>query len=70
VINIDCCEHCVAPKRHLYCHSHCEEYLRQRAEGEQRLVKKAAKMAVEDYFIDQKIKSVQAHLQKQKKMGK
>ena len=32
--------------------------------------KKAAKMAVEDYFIDQKIKSVRAHLQKQKKMGK
>lgn len=29
-MNIDCCEHCVAPKRHACCHSTCPEYKKQR----------------------------------------
>lgn len=29
---IECCKHCVPPKRYPGCHSKCEEYLRERAE--------------------------------------
>lgn len=29
---IDCCNGCVAPKRYPGCHSHCNEYIAERAE--------------------------------------
>ena len=29
---IKCCHGCVAPKRHLGCHDHCEEYIKERDE--------------------------------------
>lgn len=31
-MRIKCCVGCVAPKRHVGCHSKCEEYLKERAE--------------------------------------
>lgn len=31
---IKCCEHCVAPKRHVACWDHCPEYQAERAEYE------------------------------------
>ena len=31
---ITCCKNCVPPKRHLGCHSTCEQYLREKAEYE------------------------------------
>lgn len=37
---IKCCHHCVAPKRHTACWGHCPEYLKEKAEYEER---KAAK---------------------------
>ena len=27
---IDCCRYCVAPKRHVGCHSECKEYIEQK----------------------------------------
>ncbi len=33
---INCCHGCVAPKRHPGCHSTCPEYLKQRAEYDER----------------------------------
>ena len=27
---IECCHHCVPPKRHEGCHSHCPEYIEER----------------------------------------
>ena len=29
---INCCNGCVAPKRHPGCHGHCQEYLKEKAE--------------------------------------
>lgn len=33
---INCCNGCVAPKRHPACHDHCEEYQKEKAEYEER----------------------------------
>ena len=33
---IHCCENCVPPKRHVGCHSTCEDYLIEKAEWEQK----------------------------------
>lgn len=35
---IECCHHCVAPKRHPGCHGHCKEYAEERAKYEARKV--------------------------------
>lgn len=35
-MNIKCCKDCVAPKRHLGCHSTCSEYLTERAKMDER----------------------------------
>ena len=29
---IQCCKHCVAPRRHIGCHGHCDEYITERKE--------------------------------------
>ena len=34
ILGINCCRHCVPPKRHLHCHSECEEYKKEKAELE------------------------------------
>lgn len=33
--NFDCCKECVAPKRHVGCHSTCEDYLKCKAKHEE-----------------------------------
>lgn len=33
---IECCHHCVAPKRHTACWGHCPEYAKEKAEYEAR----------------------------------
>lgn len=33
---IKCCQYCVAPKRHPGCHGTCPEYLKEKAEHEER----------------------------------
>lgn len=33
---ISCCHHCVPPKRHTACWGHCPEYLKEKAEYEER----------------------------------
>lgn len=38
---IKCCKDCVAPKRHVGCHGTCPEYLKEKAEHDER--------AAEDY---------------------
>ena len=32
---IKCCQFCVAPKRHLGCHSDCPEYIEEKAQWEE-----------------------------------
>ena len=34
--SIECCHYCVAPKRYPGCHGKCPEYLKEKAENEER----------------------------------
>lgn len=35
-MNFECCKGCVPPKRHVGCHSECEEYLKDKEELKKR----------------------------------
>lgn len=32
---IHCCKNCVAPRRHLGCHSSCEDYIREKKDSDE-----------------------------------
>ena len=51
-MGIKCCKDCVPPKRHLKCHSNCEEYLKEKAKNEEVNKKKGKFHNAENDFIE------------------
>ena len=45
---IECCQYCVAPKRHIGCHAKCPDYLGEKAKHEEKRSK---------YFHEKEIES-------------
>lgn len=44
---INCCHHCVPPKRHTACWDHCPEYLQEKAEYEAKKAERRKQMEIE-----------------------
>lgn len=55
---MDCCRHCVAPKRQPGCHDHCPEYKEERAEYDRRKTIEDQKSAVRNGIYRQKVDGV------------
>ena len=47
----ECCRDCVAPKRHIGCHSNCKEYLDDKAKAAEIQKKKDAERNTNSYII-------------------
>nr|DAN18125.1 MAG TPA: hypothetical protein [Caudoviricetes sp.] len=48
---ITCCKRCEAPKRHLGCHSACQEYLAERAREDWAAKARRAEHSADEYEI-------------------
>lgn len=55
---IKCCKDCVPPKRYPGCHSHCPEYIEEKAEYERLKAIDQRKRDVQHRIINQKIDGV------------
>ena len=55
---IQCCHHCVPPKRHAACWGHCPEYLKERAEYEAMKAERTKKERLEQNLYAQRHASV------------
>lgn len=53
-----CCYGCVSPKRYPGCHSHCPEYIAERAEYDRRKAAEDKKNAVSNGIYLQKVDSI------------
>ena len=51
---IKCCQYCVAPKRHPGCHGSCPEYLKEKAEYDNRKEQYNQQKAVANAIYDQR----------------
>lgn len=48
---INCCRYCVAPKRHPGCHSHCSEYIVEKAKHDEQKAAEDKRRRIE-YGLD------------------
>ena len=55
---VECCRHCVAPKRHRACWDHCPEYIEERAEYDKRKAAEDLRNAVKNGIYSQKSDSI------------
>lgn len=55
---MDCCRHCVPPKRHPGCHDHCPEYIEERAEYDEKKAAENKQKAVSSGIYRQKAEGV------------
>lgn len=68
---IKCCLGCVAPKRNPWCHSHCAEYITEKAQYEEEKAAANRKKAVGKSIYVQKQNGVlRAHKARKCKKGK
>lgn len=54
---INCCNGCVAPKRHIGCHATCEEYIFQKSEHEKGLEKIREFKKIESGFCEDRLRN-------------
>ena len=53
---IRCCKDCVAPKRHVGCHSSCPEYLKAKEEHDRVVQMRDEKRAIENRLLEYEIR--------------
>ena len=63
---IECCHHCVPPKRHTACWDHCPEYLKEKAEYEERKAAYFGNTAIKAGITAQRTASVTRALRAQR----
>lgn len=64
---IKCCYGCVAPKRYPGCHSHCPEYIEEKAKDEALKAAYKKKLDVERAIADQRGRGIRKALKDRRK---
>lgn len=62
--NIKCCQNCVPPKRHTACWGHCPEYLKEKAEYDERKAQEDKKRRVKGEIYSQRSERVTKAIRK------
>lgn len=63
---IKCCKPCVPPKRYPGCHAVCPEYIKEKAEDEEKKEAERKRRAVDAGIRDQRVRGVTKSLKRRK----
>lgn len=64
---ISCCKNCVAPKRHLGCHSTCPEYLSEKAAHDEMMAAYAKEAKIDSAIIKQRNNAIRKARKKRRR---
>ena len=67
-MSIKCCYGCTAPKRYPGCHSHCPEYIAEKAKHDKEKAEADRKRRLEDGLTDQTFRGINKAYKAQRSM--